>query len=554
MLRRLQIENYGLIARADVEFAPGITVFSGETGSGKTMLVGALAFALGGRAGPDVIASSARRAIATLTFDPDASLLERLRLDGYELDDGESAAIVREINDAGRSAARLNGRPATAAYLRDVGDAIAEIIGQHEAHRLLAPAYHRELLDRFAGEPALAMRARLTQAHARAKSAAQALDELTENERRARERHDDASVALSEIEAARLQPGEDERLNERRRFLENAERISSSLSAAHQALTNDERGAVESLGAAAAALAAVAPFDAELRTLAERAALLQSDCIELAAEASRALEGAEFDPAELDAINARLEAIDRLKRRYGGDLGAIQAHADEARRTVDQYENRDRAIARHRAELAGAQRDVEEAANELTSVRKRAASELAARVQPQFEDVALTGGRFDVAFEQLSAIGINGAEDVEFLFAANAGEPARPLTRVASGGELSRVLLAVVVALAQTRTAQGALVFDEIDSGIGGATATAVGARIGKLARSDQIVCVTHLAQLARWADEHYVLEKFEKRDGAAIVVRRIGDKKERESEIARMLSGESHDAALRHARTLLKK
>ncbi|MBV9262844.1 MAG: AAA family ATPase, partial [Candidatus Eremiobacteraeota bacterium] len=184
MLRRLQIENYGLIARADVEFASGITVFSGETGSGKTMLVGALGFALGGRAGSDVIAKEARRAVVTLTLDPDDALLERLRVDGYELDAGETAAIVREITDAGRSAARLNGRPATAAYLRDVGDSIAEIIGQHEAHRLLAPAYHRELLDRFAGEPALATRARLTAAHARVKSAAQALDELTENERR----------------------------------------------------------------------------------------------------------------------------------------------------------------------------------------------------------------------------------------------------------------------------------------------------------------------------------------------------------------------------------
>ncbi|MBV9263874.1 MAG: hypothetical protein JO324_06085 [Candidatus Eremiobacteraeota bacterium] len=319
-------------------------------------------------------------------------------------------------------------------------------------------------------------------------------------------------------------------------------------------MTNDEGGAVESLGAASAALAAVAQFDATLRTLAERAALLQSDSIELAAGASRALEGADFDPGELDAINARLDAIDRLKRRYGSDVGTVQAYADEARRIVDRYENRDRAIALHREELATGQREVEAAANELTAIRKRAGSELAARVQSQFDEVALTGGRFDVAFEALSSVGVNGAEDVEFLFSANPGEPARPLTRVASGGELSRVLLAVVVALAQTRTAQGALVFDEIDSGIGGATATAVGARIGELARSDQIVCVTHLAQLARWADEHYVLEKIEQRKGAAIVVRRIADKKEREAEIARMLSGESHDAALRHARTLLKR
>ncbi|MBV8196858.1 MAG: DNA repair protein RecN [Candidatus Eremiobacteraeota bacterium] len=554
MLRRLQIERYGLIASADVEFAPGITVFTGETGSGKTMLVGALGFALGGRAGSDVIARGARKAVATLTFDADDQLLERLRADGYEMDDGESASIVREINDAGRSAARLNGRPTTAAYLREIGDAVAEIIGQHEAHRLLSPSYHRELLDRFAGEAALALRAELARAHARARAASAALAELTENERRARERYDDAAFAAAEIEAAKLRPDEGERLDERRRFLENAERIASSLSAAHQALTDEERGAVEGLGAAVSALGPIAPFDALLRALAERSAALQADALELATAASRALEKAEFDPAELDAINARLEQIDRLKRKYGGDVAAITAYADRARQIVEQYENRDRTIASHQAELAEAQRDVERIARELTAVRKSAGADLRRRVESQFEDIALSAGHFEVAFEQLESIGPNGAEDVEFLFAANAGEPARPLTRVASGGELSRVLLALVVALAQTRKAQGALVFDEIDSGIGGATATAVGARIGELARSDQIVCVTHLAQLARWADEHYVLDKVEHRDGATISVRRIADRKEREAEIARMLSGESHDAALRHARTLLKK
>ncbi len=554
MLRRLQIEDYGLIARGDVEFAPGITVFTGETGSGKTMLVGALAFALGGRAGTDVIARGAQRAVVTLSFDPDDALLARLRGDGYEIEDGEDASVVREISDAGRSTARLNGRPATAAYLRDIGEGIAEIIGQHEAHRLLAPAYHRELLDRFAGEPALQLRTELARAHARTKGVSDALTELTENDRRATQRYDDASLALREIDAAKLQPDESERLNERRRFLENAERIASSLSAAHQSLTNEDRGAIEGLGAAAHALAAIGTFDSQLQALSERSAVLQMELVEIAADLSRLLERAESDPAELDAINARLEQIDRLKRKYGNDFSAISAYADEARQIVERYENRDRSIASLRSELEEAQRAVEEAASRLSAVRKKGATQLSRRVQSQFDDIALTAGHFDVAFEQLESIGASGAEDVEFLFAANAGEPARPLTRVASGGELSRVLLALVVALSETRKAQGALVFDEIDSGIGGATATAVGARIGELAHNDQIICVTHLAQLARWADEHYVLDKTESRDGATIVVRRITEKKQREAEIARMLSGETHDTALRHARTLLKR
>ncbi|MBV9232586.1 MAG: DNA repair protein RecN, partial [Candidatus Eremiobacteraeota bacterium] len=533
MLRRLQIDGYGLIAHADVEFAPGMTIFSGETGSGKTMLIGALAFALGGRAATDAIARGGRKATATLTFDPEDWLLARLRADGYVLDDGESASIVREINEAGRSAARLCGKPVTAGYLREIGDGVAEIVGQHEAHRLLSAAYHRELLDRFAGERALELRGDLARAHARATRASSALAELTDNERRARDRYDDASFALREIEAAALQPDEGDRLNDRRRFLENAERIASSLDAAHRALTDEERGAAVSLGAAVAALASIAAFDPELGALAERSGALQTELIEVAADASRLFDRAEFDPAELDAVNARLDLIDRLKRKYGGEVASVAAYADEARDIVERYEHRDRSIASLRDEHVQARRELQSAADALTAVRQRAASQLSRRVQTQFDDMALTGGRFEVLFEQLETVGPNGAQDVEFLFAANPGEPARPLARVASGGELSRVLLALVVALTQTRAAQGALLFDEIDSGVGGATATAVGARIGELARDGQIVCVTHLAQIARWADEHYVLDKIERRERAEITVRRIAGAKEREAEIA---------------------
>jgi DNA repair protein RecN (Recombination protein N) len=201
---------------------------------------------------------------------------------------------------------------------------------------------------------------------------------------------------------------------------------------------------------------------------------------------------------------------------------------------------------------SAAQRDLEETAAALTAARRRAATALSKRVRAEFAELALASGRFDVNIEPLERIGASGAERIEFVFAANPGEPARPLARVASGGELSRVLLAIVVVLSGARDAGSALVFDEIDAGIGGATAVAVGTRIGDLARRGQVVCVTHLAQLATWADRHYLLEKIEQKRQTTIVVRTIAGKREREAEIARMLSGESHDAALRHARALL--
>jgi DNA repair protein RecN (Recombination protein N) len=551
MLRALQIEDFGLIARADVEFADGATIFTGETGSGKTMLLGALDFTLGARAGADVVRRGAAKTFVAIEFEPPDGLRARLAADGFELDSGEAGTISREMTESGRSTLRINGRAATAAYVREIRSEIAELVGQHEAQRLLAPAYHLELLDRFAGDSALVLRAGVATAYGRAEESSQALAQLSHDERRARERYDDACYAVSEIDAAQLETGEPDRLNERRAYLENVERIATALNAAHDAVASEERGANSALGDASAALASVAKYDARLRELAERASVLQSETVDLSAELSRAKEAAEYDPAELETINARLDLIERLKRKYGSTIERVLTAAEHAKAIVDEYEGRDRRVAHLEAEAATAQRELREAATALSALRTRAAKALSKRVLGEFAEIALTSGRFEISIEPLAPIGPHGAERAEFLFAANAGEPLRPLARVASGGELSRVLLALVVVLAGARDAT-ALVFDEIDAGIGGVTASAVGARIGELARRGQIVCVTHLAQLATWADRHYVLEKIERTGQTAIIVRPIANAKEREAEIARMLSGEPHDAALRHARALL--
>jgi DNA repair protein RecN (Recombination protein N) len=552
MLRRLEIENYGLIASARVEFANGATIFTGETGSGKTMLLGALDFGLGARAAADAVRRGARAASVTITFEPDDSLRARLESDGFGLDPGEEASIVREVTEAGRSSVRVNGRPSTAGYVREIGDAIAELVGQHEAQRLLSPAYHLELLDRFAGEPALALRDSVSAAYVRDQAARQAFERLTGDEREARVLYDEARFVAREIDDAKLDPAQLEQLRERRAYLDNVERIALALGAAHEALARNESAATPALGTAAAALAGIAKFGEGLREMAQRTSALQTDATELGADIARELEATEYDPAELEAINARLALIERLQRRYGGSIEEIVERAERARQTIEEFENRDDLVARLRAEAESATRELEKLAQSLTKNRKKAAAALGKRVIAEFDEIALGSGRFDVDVAPLERIGALGADRVEFLFAANAGETARPIARVASGGELSRVLLAVVVALAQSRKSLEALIFDEIDAGIGGATATAVGARIGELARQGQVVCVTHLAQIATWADRHYVLDKIERGGETTIGVRELGERKEREAEIARMLSGETHDAALRHARALL--
>ena len=541
MLTRLEIENYGLIARAAIEFSSGATIFTGETGSGKTMILGALDFALGERASADAVRRGAPRATVTLTFEPGDVLRERLLADGYPLDADEDATIVREISDAGKSSVRVNGRAATAGYVREIGVQIAEIVGQHDAQRLLAPAYHVELLDRFGGPKAIDARDAVTATRERVTTSAQELRELHGDERRVRERYDDARFALDEIEAAAPQAGEDVRLDERRRYLDNVERIASALRASHEALGGDESSAAAALGVASAALHGVADISSELRAISDGAAALQSEATELATAIARALDTTEFDPGELETINARLDVLDRLKRKYGATIDDVLHEAARARAIVDAFDSRDERTAALAAVLREAEAALATEERRLRAIREEAAGRLKKAIAKEFSALALASARFDVSFEP-----------IEFVFAANKGEPLRPLARVASGGELSRVLLALVVVLAGARE-QTALIFDEIDAGIGGATATAVGARIGELARAGQVVCVTHLAQLATWSDRHYVLEKHEKGTATTITVREIAGEESRAAELARMLSGESHEIALEHARMLLR-
>lgn len=552
MLRRLTIEDYGLIPKADVMFSAGATMFTGETGSGKTMVLGAIGFVLGLRASADVVRRGRPRAVVILEFDASPALRDRFAQDGFEIEADEEATISREINAAGKSAIRVNGRPSTASYVRDLAAQLIDIVGQHEAQRLLSPAYHVELLDRFAGDPVLKAREKVASLHAHRVEIAQTLASLDRDERRAQEQYAFATYALQEIESAAPQPGEDDRLTQRGRVLDNAEKVANNLRLAHEALAGEESSAADALGAASSALAHIAEIGVDFEQMSQASAALQSEVNDLAVRIARELDAMEFDPGELEAINTRLDALDTLKRKYGETLESVLEAASGFRNTVDLFANKDERKAELQRDLADAAAQLEEAAEHLSSLRHGAANKLSKAIEGELKDLALPSGRFGVQFEQLSEIGPDGGEHVEFVFAANKGETPRPLAKVASGGELSRVLLALIVALSSAR-ARTALVFDEIDAGIGGATATAVGTRLGRLAADAQVICVTHLAQIASWADAHYILEKSETKNATTIALTEIENDGDRTAELARMLSGEAHDVALQHARALLE-
>jgi DNA repair protein RecN (Recombination protein N) len=469
---------------------------------------------------------------------------------GIELAADDDIVIVREVTAAGRSQARINGIAVSASQLRTLGAAVVDSVGQGEAHRLLEPAFARDLLDRFAGETALALRERLRVRYEERKALREERDTLRDGGDRALAEREFARFALGEIEAAALGDGEDERLRERREILGNAERIANALTSARAAL-EDERGAVDALGDAMQGLAAIARFGAAFAALAQSAGALQADANTLAAEIARALDDVELDPNELEAVTGRLDAIETLKKKYGASIAAILVARDRFAATLEADVGRDERLTTIERDLAVLDEAVIADAAALRAERSAAIPACEERVAAELHALAMPAARFAVALEPLDEIAAHGSDRIEFRFSANPGEPERVLARIASGGERSRVLLALVVVLADRRDAR-TFVFDEIDAGIGGATAVAVGARLQRLATVTQVVCVTHLAQIAAWAGTHYVLRKYDDGGQTTIEVVALGADDDRLAEIARMLSGDTKRISLEHAATLV--
>jgi DNA repair protein RecN (Recombination protein N) len=550
LLLRATIDDFGLIAHAEVEFSTGLTVFSGETGSGKTMLLGALRFALGERIDTEMIRGGAARARVVLEIAPDEALRARMAEAGFVLADDDDAIVSRELLASGRSQARINGIAASASQLRALGASLVDIVGQHDAQRLLSPAFALEIVDRFAGPDAAEDRTAVGRLFVETQTAREQLSALQADDGRALAQLEFARFAAAEIDEAGLEEREDERLRERRDTLANAERIVAALSSASAALEG-EGGAADALGIATAALSGVARYGQAIAALGEATAALQSEINDIAARLARESEAVEADPAELETIVARLDRLDRLKKKYGGSLGAVlEARAGFAA-LIEGDASRDERIAVLERDAARLAAQLEARTATLSAKRHAAARALETQVAGELAALAMPAARFSVALELLDRSGPGGAERAEFRLAPNPGEPERAIAKSASGGELSRVLLALIVVIADRRD-RTALVFDEIDAGIGGATATAVGLRLGRLARGTQIVVVTHLAQIASWADVHYALRKHDVRGATVIELESLGARQARLEEIARMLSGAASPVSLKHAATLV--
>ena len=549
MLTELRVENLLLIERAELRLAPGLNVLTGETGAGKTVLAHALDLLLGGRARPGIVRPGAAEAYVEGVFELPAQLRDEL---GERLPEGaEEVVLARRIGADGRTRALVNGRSATLTDLRELAEPLITFYGQHEHRRLTLAGAQLEILDGFCGEAHLARRAKVAAAYAVARAARGVLGELRELEG-ARERELDLlDYELAEIEAAAPAEHEALALRAERDRLRHVEALRGASLGAAEAVHADEAGVSAALAGGARALAAIGGIDPDLDMLAARWEALAIEADDLAGELRRYGEGLDAEPGRLEAVEERLAVLDRLERKHGGSVAAVLAHAERCRERRAELAGAEVAIEAATARLADAEAKLAAGEQALRKARAAAAPKLSAAVRTRLAELAMKGASFEIEFA-LGKPGPSGADAVEFLIAPNPGVPAGPLRETASGGELSRIMLALMGVAASTSRAT--LVFDEVDAGIGGQTARAVGDQLRDLASGRQVLCITHLPQIASLATRHFSIAKDASVNPARTTVAQLADD-EVVSELVRMLGadGAGDGAARRHAEELLR-
>lgn len=548
MLDELHIRDLGVIEDVTLRLAPGLNVLTGETGAGKTIIVSALELLRGARASAPQIRDGADSAVVEARLHP----VPDRALEWVDEDD-EDLVVARELTvsggGGGRSRARVGGRLAPVSALGDVARGLIELHGQQDSTRLGNPAVQRDLLDRYGGAPlhhALDVYRKTYDAYEQAREELAAL--RTEQRERARER-DRLRYELDEIDAVQPEPDEEHDLDNELRRLEHAE---SLVLVAQEAATllNTEGGARDALGAAVAGLRTVSGVDPDLDELHQQMEQIASDVQQLGLDLSGYADGVAIDPEALEMARSRRSALAQLVRKYGVDVREVCDYAEKARARVATLELDDEREAALAAQLDALERDVFGAAGRLRKARAGAALDLRDVVASHLGELAMPGARLQIELTE-TAPGPTGADRVDFLLAANPGEPALELGRFASGGERSRIALALRLALADADDTP-VLVFDEVDAGIGGGVARAVGAKLAALARGRQVLCVTHSAQLAAHADAHFLVTKNTSAGRTRSRVEAL-DRDARVAELSRMLSGSvDSDVAARHADEML--
>lgn len=552
MLTRLKIANIVLIDKSDIVFDAGFSVLTGETGAGKSILIESVGFVLGERASRENIRTGADRAAVEATFLLDQSSPARSFLEAHQLDNGDELVLYRELSTSGRNVCRVNGTLVNTAELKELGDLLVDLHGQHAHQSLLNVETHLGLIDAYAKSNGDRLKDRVEEARQSALKIAHDLHVLKSNLRERERRIDTIRYQIKEIDAVAPVDGEEEQLEADRSKMRNAETIVEGLNAAYEALFS-ESGALSSLTEARDALNRIGEYDPAYRAMSERTDDAYYAIEDVAYELRDGREAFRFDPEFLEQTESRLAALMNLKRKYGATLSEVIEYRDRLEAELNVLTDRDNQVDALEAAYADAVNTFGKLAKMLSDRRKEAARVLCKEAVGQLNDMGMQSAKLEAAFTELSVdqLSETGIDAVEFLLSANRGEPLKPLTKVASGGEMSRIMLAMKAALSDADRIE-TLVFDEIDTGISGMVANTVARKMRALGEKHQVLCVTHLPQIAAYADAQYVAYKYSDAQKTHSITRRLTES-ERPKELARIMGGEETDkSAMEHAKTLL--
>ncbi len=550
MLELLHIENIAVIEQADIQFRPGFNALTGETGAGKSIVIDALGAVLGGRTSRDLIRTGSKRAVVSAEFTGVEADLPGLAQCGGSVDEEGLLILQRELDADGKNLCRVNGRPVTVSQLRMLGAELLNIHGQHDGQQLLDEERHGAYLDTFGRlEGALG---EYRAAYGSMAELRRKMDALRMDEAEKARKVDSLTFQIQELERAELRPGEEEELLERRDLLRNGEKYLSAVQGADGCLNGDDEtgGAVSLIQEAANSLAHVKGRNGRLEEIWNRLEQLRCEAYDLADSVRDMLGGFDFSPEELDTVESRADQLYRLKKKYGATVEDMLIFLDRIRRELDEIEAADDTLVRLAGQLSAAEKKTVMAGAALTKARKSAAGELEKRILKELADLDMGRVRFSIEFTP-GEPGPDGCDAIRFLMSANAGEDLKPIARIASGGELARIMLALKNVLAEQERVS-TLVFDEVDTGVSGRAAQKVAEKLAQVSRHKQVLCVTHLPQLAAMADVHFSVEKGERGGRTFTEVLQL-DRRRRMEELARITGGSKvTDALLQSAGELL--
>ena len=539
MLSLLHIENIALIQSADIRFEPGFNVLTGETGAGKSIVIDSIGAVLGERTSRELIRTGAKSALVTAVFTQ-VPPLPWLEENGFPTGEGE-LLLQRELQGDGRNVCRIDGKLVTVAQLRELGRQLLNIHGQHDGQQLLDPASHLGYLDQFGGcQPLLED---YQEAYRKWHDIRREMDKLQMDEAERSRRVDTLNYQIQELERAQLKAGEDEELSARRTLLRSAGKLMEAVQSAEFALSGDEDrdGACSLIAQAEGEVQGVSSISPELGELSEKLTALRcaaDDAADTLRDLSRSFD---FSPGELDQVEERLDLLYRLRKKYGPTVEDMLAYLDRCRKELDQIQYADDTLARLEKDLKKAQKEAARRGEALSQARREAAGALQARVQEELRQLDMPKVQFQTEFTPKggeAGMDETGLDEVQFLMSANLGEALKPIQKVASGGELARIMLALKNVLAEGDQI-GTLVFDEVDTGVSGRAAQKVAEKMAQVARGKQVLCVTHLPQIAAMADTHFSVQKGEREGRTYTRLERL-DRSQRREELARLIGGAS--------------